>query len=363
MSFGPRLLVVASLLLVNACQLGSITGPSGDAGQTRADASAGPGVDAGQTRIDASTGPSEDAGQAGTDASAARDASQAKDSGSDASDAGDAGDETNVPPPATGYVEMKLYDGDPPNLLSNAPAEQVAGNGFIYSVSIPTIRRYPVDESKSTGVVFVVFPGGGYSFVDMETHATALANLLGPQGFAVFGLKYRVDGGSSNVERDALLDANRAIRLVRRHAAEWGLAENRIGVISYSAGSDLDMRLVAGGFDTGEPTATDPVERKSSRPDFVASMCTWAHGDSTSPYQFTADTPPVYLCHAQDDPSAPIAVAYQIDQQLQALHILEHLEVYPTGGHSAFHVGDPNAPGRNWPDNYLPWLRSNNLIP
>jgi acetyl esterase/lipase len=267
-----------------------------------------------------------------------------------------------VPAPATGYLEMKLYDGDPPNLLSNAPAERVAGNGFIRNVSVPTIRRYPVDESKSTGVAFVVFPGGGYEFVDMETHATALAKRLGPLGFAVFGLKYRINGGSSNVERDSLLDANRAIRFVRSHAAEWGLAENRIGVISYSAGSDLDMRLVAGGFDLGKSTATDPVERKSSRPDFVASMCTWAHGNSTSPYQFTADTPPVYLCHAQDDPSAPIAVSRQIDQQLQALHIIEHLDIYPTGGHDGFHVGDPNAPNRNWPDNYLPWLRANSLI-
>ena len=68
----------------------------------------------------------------------------------------------HVPAPATGYVEMKIYDGDPPNLLSNAPAERVARNGFIRNVSVPTIRRYPVDESKSTGVAFVVFPGGGY---------------------------------------------------------------------------------------------------------------------------------------------------------------------------------------------------------
>jgi acetyl esterase/lipase len=267
-----------------------------------------------------------------------------------------------VPAPATGYVEMNIYDGDPPNLLSNAPAERVARNGFIRNVSVPTIRRYPVDESKSTGVAFVVFPGGGYSFVDMETHAAALAERLGPQGFAVFGLKYRINGGSSNVERDSLLDANRAIRFVRSHAAEWGLAENRIGVISYSAGSDLDMRLIAGGFDLGKPTASDPVERKSNRPDFVASMCTWAHGGTNSPYQFTADTPPVYLCHALDDPSAPITVSRQIDQQLQTLHVLDHLEIYPTGGHDGFHVGDPNAPNRNWTDNYLPWLRTNNLI-
>jgi len=350
---------------------GTIDSASSDApgGATDGGTSDSPPAEVGGTAPEGGTpdapGPSADAagaeagaggtGGAGADAGLSDAASGAPDAAGDGP--------AHVPPPATGYVEMKLYDGDPPNLLRNAPAEQVSSNGSITNVSVPTIRRYPMDESKSTGAAFVVFPGGGYTGLDFETHATALAKRLGPLGFAVFGLKYRVGGGSSNVERDALLDANRAIRLVRSHAAEWGIAENRIGVISYSAGSDLDMRLVAGGSDPGKPTATDPVERKSSRPDFVASMCTWAHGGTTSPYKFTADTPPVYLCHAQDDTTAPIAVANQIDQQLQTLHILEHLEVYPTGGHSAFHVGDPNAPGRNWPDKYLPWLRTNNLIP
>jgi hypothetical protein len=56
-------------------------------------------------------------------------------------------------------------------------------------------------------------------------------------------------------------------------------------------------------------------------------------------------------------------LAYAIDGQLKALGVLEHLEVYPTGGHTAFRVGDPNAPGRNWPDKFLPWLKANRLTP
>lgn len=269
---------------------------------------------------------------------------------------------SHEPAPATGFVEMNLYSGDPPNLLANAPKEMVGTGGQISNVSVPTLRRYPLDESKMTGTAFVVFPGGGYSFLDMEVHATAIAQRLGPMGIAVFGLKYRVGGGSKDVPRDALLDAKRAIRLLRSKAAPWGLAPNRIGVISYSAGSHLDMNLVAN-FDSGQPTAADPVERLSSRPDFVASMCTWSFGSPVSPFKFTAAAPPVYMCHAQDDTTAPIALAQAIDQQLKTLGVLEHLEVYPTGGHSAFHVADPNAPGRNWLDKYLPWLTANQLTP
>jgi len=60
---------------------------------------------------------------------------------------------------------------------------------------------------------------------------------------------------------------------------------------------------------------------------------------------------------------APIADSQAVEQQLQAAGTLEHLEVYATGGHEAFNVGVPTAPGRDWPDKYLAWLRTNQLIP
>jgi predicted esterase len=74
-------------------------------------------------------------------------------------------------------------------------------------------------------------------------------------------------------------------------------------------------------------------------------------------------TPPIYICHAQDDPNTPIALAMAVERQLQVLGIVEHLEVYATGGHEAFDVGISAATGRDWPDEYLAWLRSNQLIP
>jgi endo-1,4-beta-xylanase len=176
----------------------------------------------------------------------------------------------------------------------------------------------------------------------------------------VFGLKSRVGGGSSDVRRDALLDAERALRLTRSHAAEWRLDPSRIGTVSWSAGSHLALTL-ASRFDSGDPTSSDPVERSSSRPDFMAVMCAWA--DSESPFSFTSSTPPIYLCHAQDDTDAPIADSQAVEQQLQAAGTLEHLEVYATGGHEAFNVGVSTAPGRDWPDKYLAWLRTHQLIP
>jgi acetyl esterase/lipase len=266
------------------------------------------------------------------------------------------------PAPSTGFQEIPLYPGNAPNFVANAPRETTNAAGQIMNISVPTLRRYPFDESKATGTAFVVFPGGGYNELEFEANVAAMSRRLGPLGIAIFGLKYRVAGGTQNAPRDALLDAKRAIRLVRSKAAAWGLAADRIGVISYSAGSHVAMNLVAG-FDRGDPAAADTLERLSSRPDFVASMCTWNFGNATSPFKFTADAPPVFLCHAQDDTVAPIALAFAIEQQLKNLGVLEHLEVYPSGGHTAFRVGEPKATGRDWPDKFLPWLRDNHLTP
>ncbi|HKO93274.1 MAG TPA: alpha/beta hydrolase [Polyangiaceae bacterium] len=264
-------------------------------------------------------------------------------------------------PPASGYAEMNLYDGDPPNYLASAPVESIdPPNDVISNVSVPTLRRYPVDESKSSGVAFIAFPGGGYQVLDMERAATALAVRLGPLGISVFGLKSRVGGGSTDARRDALLDAERALRLTRSHAAEWGLDPSRIGTVSWSAGSHLALTL-AGSFDSGDPASGDAVERESSRPDFMAVMCAWE--DDPSTFSFTASTPPIYLCHAEDDTDAPIGDSRAVEQKLQAAGTLEHLEVYETGGHLAFNVGDPTASGRDWPDQYLAWLRTHQLIP
>lgn len=264
-------------------------------------------------------------------------------------------------PPASGYVEMNLYSGDPPNYLASAPPESVDADGLIHDVSVPTLRRYPIDQSKSSGVAFVAFPGGGYNVLDMERQATALATRLGPLGISVFGLKSRVGLGSRDARRDALLDAQRALRLMHSHAAEWSIAPDRIGVASWSSGSHLALTL-AGQVDSGSPESNDSVEGASNRPDFMAVMCPTADGASMSPFKFVPETPPIYLCHAEDDERSPIALARAIDQQLQANGTLEHLEVYPNGGHFAFNLGDPTASGRDWPDKLLAWLRDHQLL-
>jgi acetyl esterase/lipase len=191
----------------------------------------------------------------------------------------------------------------------------------------------------------------------METHAAKLAQRVGPLGVAVFALKYRVGDGALDAPRDALLDAKRAVRLVKQHASDWGVAVPRLGVIGYSAGSHLALNLAAN-FDAGNVAAVDPIETHDSRPAFVGSMATWSFGAEASPFAFPTDAPPAFFCHAQDDTTAPIALAAAIEAQLKALGASTLLDFYATGAHSTCHPGDPTMEGHDWPDKFWPWVQA-----
>lgn len=271
--------------------------------------------------------------------------------------AGAGGTAAYEPVLAAEYDEMPLYSGTPPNLRSNAPNETLNDAGHIGNVSVPTLRRFPMDASKATGLGYLVFPGGGYFILDMDSHAAKLAERVGPQGIAVFALKYRVGDGSNDAPRDALLDAKRAVRLVRENAARWGVKVDQLGVIGYSAGSHLALNL-ADNFDEGSPGDADLVERHSSRPSFVGSMSTWSFGAPVSPFTFPANVPPAFFCHAENDDGAPIALARAVESQISGLGASTLLDVYLSGGHSTCHVGDPAMAGRNWPDKFLPWVQA-----
>ncbi len=261
------------------------------------------------------------------------------------------------PPQGAKFDELPLYEGDPPNFKPGAPAETLAADGIIGHVSVPTLRRYPLDGSKATGFGYLVFPGGGYFILDMDTHATKLAERVGPLGIAVFALKYRVGDGTTDAARDALLDAKRAVRLVRQNAARWAVEPAHLGVIGYSAGSHLALNLAAN-FDLGSAASADPLEQLSSRPAFVGSMSTWSFGASSSPFAFPADVPPSFFCHAQDDSTAPLALAQAVEAQIKAKGAATLLDFYATGGHSTCHPGDPSMAGHNWPDAFWPWLQT-----
>ncbi|MBM3888693.1 MAG: alpha/beta hydrolase [Verrucomicrobia bacterium] len=256
---------------------------------------------------------------------------------------------------------IPLWPGKPPKFVENAPAEVVTSEARIRMVSVPTISPYLPLKDKSTGMAIVVCAGGGYGGSDWRTHVVYAAQVFNPMGVAVIGLKYRtrpphkVD--NAGIQAITLLDAKRAVRVVRHRAAEWHLDPRKIGIVGYSAGANLAMNLAAN-FELGDPQASDPVERQSSRPDFAVGLGTWHWRKKESPFIFRKDTPPVFLVHATTD--KPLELPQQIKSDLEKLGVPVHLEMFEEGGHGVGNLIPTRVkhgfPPAQWPALLLKWL-------
>ncbi|MCX7048928.1 MAG: alpha/beta hydrolase [Candidatus Sumerlaeota bacterium] len=258
-----------------------------------------------------------------------------------------------LPWPAPSQV-LRLWPGDAPGLVASPNTESIV-NERIRNVSVPELWVYLPPKPERNRVAFMICPGGGYSHLAMGLHIGNVVKLFGDQGVVVFGLKYRTRYGANNAASDATTDCARAVRIIRQHADEWGINPARVGVQGYSAGGNICLNLL-GSFDAGNPGASDPVEKYSCRPDFMALMCPWPNGKPATAYPVLKNPPPVFIASAQDDKTAPTSFALQIADAVKRQGGEVQLFIVPTGGHGAFHIGAGNGPGTKWPDAFKPML-------
>jgi acetyl esterase/lipase len=263
-------------------------------------------------------------------------------------------------------ITIPLWPGKPPQALDNPPAETVDAGGRIRMVSVPALRAYLPPHGKNPTIGLIVCAGGGYGALDWKTHVVYAADYFLPKGVAVIGLKYRLRPpyrvDNPGIQAITLLDAKRAVRLVRAKAKEWNIDPHKIGIAGYSAGANLAMNLAAN-FDAGEKSADDPVERESSRPDFAVGLATWHWRQKDSPFHFRKDTPPVFLVHATNDGingGAPIELPRAIKGDLEKLGVSVHLEEFDEGAHGVGNLIPQRIkngfPPAKWPELLLKWL-------
>ena len=175
--------------------------------------------------------------------------------------------------PATSEPQaFPLWEGGAPGALGHDDSD------------IPTLTYYPAQGGIPTAVV--VAPGGGYRDLAMNHEGRQIANWLNAAGVSAFVLKYRL--GPRYHHPIELGDAQRAIRLVRTHAAEYGVKPDRIGMMGFSAGGHLTSTAETH-FDAGNPAAPDPIDRASSRPDFAV-LC-YAVVSFIAPYSHRGSAP------------------------------------------------------------------------
>ncbi len=253
-------------------------------------------------------------------------------------------------------LELPLWPDHPPGMVEGATPGADDGTGRWRNVGIPGMLVYLPDTTPPEGgrMAIIACPGGGYTHLTRLVGADGAVNAFLPRNVAIIALKSRVRPPSTDVETDARADGQRAVRLVRHHAAAWGINPQRVGMVGWSAGANLALN-VASRHDAGAPTATDPVERQSSRPDFVILLSPWPNKKDASDYPIPADAPPAFIASAEDDKTAPPDFARGIAANYTSARAPHELWVVPVGGHGAFTIGAPGEGGA-WIDSFLPWL-------
>jgi acetyl esterase/lipase len=234
------------------------------------------------------------------------------------------------------------------------------GDHIISGIHSPSVTVYLPPPDKATGAAVIIAPGGGHRELWIDHEGYTVAEWLSNHGIAGFVLKYRLareTGSTYTVEGTELQDIQRAIRLVRSRAAEWGLDPNRIGVMGFSAGGEL-AALAATRSGDGNPAASDPIDRLSAVPAFQALLYPAIPHDLA----LTPKTPPAFLACGEDDRPDIAEGLPELYLSMKRLGIPAELHVFAHVGHG-FGIRASN-PGNvsSWPDLFDRWLGSIGLL-
>jgi acetyl esterase/lipase len=280
-------------------------------------------------------------------------------------------------PPSPDHTTLNIWPGAAPDPVpTNGPEadtttakdRQIAGKPVIRigNVSTPTITLYQ-PKGASTGAAVVVFPGGGYNILAIDLEGTEVCDWLNAKGIACILLKYRVPGTGPYMSKSpaALEDAQRAVGLVRSHAAEWKIDPHRIGVLGFSAGAHLAVALSTH-YDKRLYAPVDAADRRSCRPDFAVVIYPGYLADADHSYldkldiHPTAQTPPAFIAQAEDD-TVHVENSTTYFLALKAVKVPAELHLYAEGGHG-YGLRRTELPVTTWPDRVEDWLHTIHIL-
>ena len=272
-----------------------------------------------------------------------------------------------APPPTS--QPQRLWEGDAPGAMGKEAAD------------IPTLTVYAPTPDRATGAAIVVCPGGGYGAL-ADHEGKPIAEWLTSLGVTGIVLRYRL--GPKYHHPVEMGDVARALRTVRSHGVDWGIDPHRVGVLGFSAGGHL-ASTAATHFDVGNASATDPIDRVSSRPDIailIYPVITFADpfthagsrhnllGEHLSPdliallsneKRVTSQTPPSFLVHGADDSVVPAENSLMFATACRKAGVPVELHLYEHGPHG-FGLGGSDAVLSAWPGSCAKWLEHRGFL-
>lgn len=274
--------------------------------------------------------------------------------------------------PFLGVQTIRLWAGPAPDARGTACQD------------IPTLTIFDPQPGHENGSAVVIFPGGAYQHLATNLEGRQVANWFNARGFRAFVVRYRLSSEGYLLPAP-LLDARRAIQAVRARARDYHIDPHRIVAIGFSAGGHLAALAATQPVD-GDPSAQDPIEQVSSRPDYLVLGYPWIGAISTdtshlsycklfnvmdqcdslrgkySPDLFvTAKTPTTFWYHTANDQTVPVEQGLRFYEALIKAGVPAEAHVFANGPHGTG-LGKGDLSLDQWPGLLETWLRAQGLL-
>jgi len=271
-----------------------------------------------------------------------------------------------------GIRTVRLWPGDAPEAKGKACED------------VPTLTVFSPQTGHDNGSAVIVLPGGAYLGLAGNLEGRQVADWFTARGFRAFILSYRLPHNGYPLPIP-LLDARRAVQVVRARARDYFIAPDRIVLIGFSAGGHL-AALTATQFVAGDAEASDAIARVSSRPDYLVLGYPWLGAISSdtshlsycrlfsvmdqcetlrekySPELFvTKDTPPTFWFHTFNDETVPVEQGMRFYEALIKAGVQSEAHVFASGPHGTG-LGKGDAALDQWPNLLEIWLRAHGLL-
>lgn len=306
-----------------------------------------------------------------------------------------------TPPPATGgslpaglpqpTETIDLWPEGAPGASAVLPVETVNERSTdpqitdraVYGISRPRMAVFR--PSRSNGAAVLITPGGGYRWVVVDKEGYELGRWLSARGYTVLVLFYRLPGEGWAAGPDVVLqDAQRAMRLIRHRASDFGVDPERVAAMGFSAGghacADLAARFaqpVYAPVDTADSLSARPIvaapiypvvsmsaphAHAGSREKLVGANASLAKEQTHSPHlNIPANAPPHFILHAEDDDVVPVENALLLRAALKARNIAVETHLFAHGGHGFGLRKAIGKPVETWPDLFIAWAQTQGL--